>query len=177
MGAKKLREDIMIPILQLRELLRYDPEDGCLYWKCHRTANKVKGRKAGRLQPSGYVYIGINGKTYLAHRITWVILKGVYPSNQLDHINGNRSDNRIENLREATHLDNMRNKGLAVNNTSGKTGVNFNKADKVWRVFIGSGKSVKYIGRFKCYELACLARDEAEILYYGNFRRSYAYGR
>lgn len=75
-------------------------------------------RRAGSTDKGGYTRVKINGKTYLEHRLVWLLHKGVWPTGQLDHINGDRSDNRIENLREASNGQNRANSKVNKNNLS-----------------------------------------------------------
>ena len=100
----------------LRQLLRYDEATGKLYWRersldlfddgkwsaeqrCNNWNSRFSGREAGTLNTTGYINVCLFGKHYAAHRVVWTMLKNNPPLGQIDHINGNRCDNRIENLR------------------------------------------------------------------------------
>lgn len=98
----------MITQEQLKELLDYDPDTGIFTWKVDRIAIGA-GRKAGWLSPRGYIYITINSRRYLAHRLVWLYAHGFLPS-ELDHINRDASDNRLCNLRVVTGSQNNRNR-------------------------------------------------------------------
>jgi hypothetical protein len=113
----------MITQKQLKELLSYDSNTGVFTW-IKKTSNRAPvGNVAGYLNHDGYVYIKINNKIYSAHRLAWLFTNKAYPENMIDHINGNRSDNRICNLREATRVENAYNQKKQKNNTSGVKGV------------------------------------------------------
>lgn len=117
------------------ELLDYDPESGILTWiaKPSVTAHSVKvGAGAGSLSKDGYLRIRIDGKKYQAHRLAWLLHTGEFPPDQIDHINGIRTDNRIANLRSATSQQNNQNAGKKRSNTSGYKGVNLHKQSGKW---------------------------------------------
>ena len=123
----------MITQKELKELLHYDPGTGVFVWKNIITANQKKnGDVAGGYDDKGYIKIRINYKHYLAHRLAWLYVYGEWPSKHLDHINRNPSDNRISNLREATHLENNKNASKRKDNTSGYKGVNWHARNKKW---------------------------------------------
>ncbi len=108
---------------RLRELLDYDQETGIFTWKIPRGAFKI-GDASGSLKAAGYIYIGIDFESYLAHRLAWLHVHGEWPQNQIDHINGNRSDNRISNLRDVSTSENQQNQRRAKrNNKLGFLGV------------------------------------------------------
>lgn len=102
----------MLDLEELRKELNYDPGTGKFYWK----------QEAGTLPSNGYRYITVQGKMMLAHRIAWFMFYGVRPIGLIDHINGDRRDNRIENLRIATYSQNAANAKRHSRNTSGLKG-------------------------------------------------------
>ena len=115
----------------LKHLFDYDKETGKLIWK-KEISNKVKaGDIAGCKGSRGYCYITINKKNYLAHRLVYLMHKGYLPRT-LDHINGQREDNRIENLRPASLSQNAHNRKINTNNKSGYKGVCFHTKSKKW---------------------------------------------
>ncbi len=142
---------------RLRDVLHYDPGSGLF---------KQNNIKRGTLnKKTGYIYICIDYQIYLAHRLAWFYVYGYFPENEIDHINGIRSDNRIYNLREVSHQCNMRNCKLRKNNKSGITGVYFEKKTNKYLVQIGVDNITKSIGKFKDFDDAVKARWKAEIKY------------
>ena len=116
---------------KLHEL--FDYKDGNLIWKI-ATSRRIKvGDIAGYLSDCGYIGIGIDGRQYKAHRIIYFYHNGYLPSS-IDHIDGNRSNNKIENLRSATTSQNAMNQKISTKNTSGVKGVHWHKRDKKWVV-------------------------------------------
>lgn len=105
----------------LRKILHYDPETGVFTWSVSRGSVK-KGKVAGAVS-GRYRSITVRGKKYLAHRLAWLYVKGRFPARNLDHINRDRYDNRISNLREASPKTNARNSKIYANNTTGVRGV------------------------------------------------------
>lgn len=165
MGAKRTKR--LPTIERLRESLRYDPVTGALYW-IRKAGNYPPGSPAGRLDPKdGYKSLQIDWVGILCHRVCWALHTGAWPKEQIDHINGDKSDNRIENLREATHAQNMRNKrGWG---KSGVKGVCWIEADQKWRANIGLGRKVIYLGQFDTIEEATAVYIEAADRIQGEF--------
>jgi hypothetical protein len=109
----------------LNECFRYDPKTGHLFWKVRPlhhfnsshgmniTNSQFSNHRAGTLQSKGYVAVMVNGKGYRAHRIIWMMIHGLFPPDELDHVNHQRDDNRIENLRLATSQENKRNSSIS----------------------------------------------------------------
>lgn len=117
----------------------------------------------------GYIKVTtyFEGKRYymLGHRVAWLLHYGEWPSDDIDHINQSKVDNAIGNLRVVSHSDNMKNRGMQSNNTSGYTGIHWNKKTNKWVARIGSGKAKTRItiGSFDTVEEAIAAREEAKI--------------
>lgn len=157
----------MISFVEANELLRYEPASGRLFWRLDRTAGVRAGDEAGTGHHSGYVHVCIGGRSYLAHRIAWLLAMGGMPAAQIDHINGDRADNRLCNLREATPSQNMHNRKFQSNNTTGFTGVVHHKGK--------FGASIKlrgkrtYLGYFYTAEEAGAAYQAASRKYHGDF--------
>jgi len=127
----------------VRQLFYYI--DGGLVWATNKGRAKIGDRP--HKNSNGYNVLKIDGIPYLEHRLIWAWHDKPF-SPIIDHINGNISDNRIENLRAATHSENMRNSRISVNNTSGVKGVYWQKDKKMWRVQIWSDGKQQYLGRF-----------------------------
>lgn len=162
-----------LPIEFWKECLCYDADSGTLLWKqrpiehfkssqAHFTWNKrFSNKPAGSPNDQGYIHIGMRHKLYKAHRIIWALYYGEYPSESIDHINGNRRDNRIENLRVVTPSENSQNVKLRKNSTSGCVGVS--RCNSGFRSYINvSGKRV-HLGVFPSVEEALAVRKTAEI--------------
>jgi hypothetical protein len=140
----------------VRSMLRIDLKDGKLYWIVPhgRWKDRPAGKLAGCLR-KGYRYIHIGGENHFGHRLAWLIEHGSWPARALDHINGERDDNRPSNLRLATVAENNQNQhGLPAHNTSGLRGVSWDAARGKWTSRISvMGRSLN-LGRFDDKEQA-----------------------
>lgn len=152
---------------ELHKLLSYDGSTGKLYWKPRGIVNWdsiYAGKEAGSLRSIGYVVVKLRHKAYKAHRIIWKMLNGTEPTT-IDHIDRNKSNNLVSNLREASHKENMKNKRMAKNNSFGHTGVYWREDNKKWRAVIGLSSKLKHLGNFETFDEAVSARKAAEISY------------
>jgi len=120
----------MLTVERLKELLHYDPETGLFHWKVSRGYIAQPGHLAGVTNKRGYIYIGVDGRGYLAHRLAWFYMTGRWPADQIDHINQTKSDNRFSNLRECDNSQNQQNTGLRADNRSGFKGVSLHKSGR-----------------------------------------------
>jgi hypothetical protein len=159
----------MITQARLKELLHYDPDTGVFTRLIATNRNVRIGDVAGSLNThhSGKKYwiIGILRKKFAAHRLAWLYVHGEMPANQIDHKDGDGSNNRISNLRAATSQENQRNRRLSVNNSSGVIGVYWIKRDSVWMVSITVDYEIKNLGSFQDKFEAICARKSAETRY------------
>ncbi len=161
----------------LDSILEYDKISGLFTWKVRpvstfKSRNESSAKKwntryaktpAGSIR-LGYLTIRINKNHYQSHRIAWIMTYGNEPD-FIDHINQDKSDNRILNLRNVSHAENLRNMPKKKNNKSGVTGVHFEKQTGKWRAHIMvDGKSIK-LGRFANLNDAKIARETAEVKY------------
>tara|TARA_R100000951_G_C2637073_1_gene179641 strand:+ start:15 stop:533 length:519 start_codon:yes stop_codon:yes gene_type:complete len=112
----------------------------------------------------GYRKVSIDDKQYYEHRLVYLYHHGYLP-NEIDHMNGIKNDNRVENLRACTRTENNHNKGIQKNNTSGYKGVSFNKSIGKWEVYLWIEKAKKNLGYYSDLELAGLVADEARDKY------------
>ena len=154
----------------LRDILSYNPETGDFLWKVSRQGRKF-GIPTGYLGRDGARTIRIDRTSYLAHRLAWFHYYGQWPKDQIDHINCNRSDNRIVNLRESSQLENRHNIRKNSNNTSGYKGVSWHADTAKWRARITYMHKEYHLGLFDTAEEAHAAYCRAAILFYGEFAR------
>lgn len=152
-----------------QELLKqlFDYKDGQLIKKIKSTGTKV-GSIAGSLHHTGYVQIGIKGKKYSAHRLIFLYHHGYLPK-EIDHIDGNRSNNLIENLRAATVEQNRHNRKLSKNNTSGIKGVSWHKNAKKWTVNLMTNKKLKNFGFYFDIDYAKFVAEFIRSKYHKEF--------
>jgi hypothetical protein len=151
---------------RLKELLHYDPETG-VFTRLVSVGRRVKvgDVTAKTLNSKGYRRIGIEGTLYQAHRLVWLYTHGCFPPEQMDHINHDRADNRLVNLRCVSNAENRRNAALKRGNTSGFTGVCWQKKRGKWEARVGvMGKTLR-LGYFNTKEEAIAARQAANIKY------------
>lgn len=146
--------------------------DGNLYWKNNRGPNNCKDKKAGSIKKNKYVNISLNKKMYLAHRLIFLMHYGYLPK-IIDHIDGNPSNNKIENLREANQQQNSLNCKISKKNTSGVKNVRFNKKIKKWVVNININKKLTYLGAYQDLDLAELVAIKARNKYHQQFARHF----
>lgn len=143
---------------RLRERLIYDPVTGVFTWRIKPAGNVSAGAQAGHVNADWYREIRVDGRLYLAHRLAWLYVHGQWPIEELDHRNGIRDDNRIANLREATHKQNGENAARRHDNSSGFIGVSWtDKGRKHWVARIAHNKRRREIGRFSTPEEAYAA--------------------
>ena len=161
-----------------RQLLTYEPETGLLFWKerppsmfrselsCAWWNQEFAGKQAFNTNTGrGYLSGTIFDKTYLTHRIVWLIATGEWPTKFIDHANGNTRDNRLENLSDVDSVENARNQKRNTKNTSGVTGVYWQARTNNWMARIIINKRAKFLGHFKTLEEAAAARAEANRRY------------
>lgn len=172
----------------LRQVLEYNPETGIFIWKnrsvdmfidgkqsAHQSCSSWNAKYANRIasgyQSKGYVYIGINSRNFLAHRVAWKFYYGDEPPRYIDHIDGNKKNNAIKNLREATQSQNNANSKKFKNNTSGYKGIIWDKSRNKWQVKVQfEGKTIHF-GRFNDLESAIKIHKDAFSKLYGEYAR------
>lgn len=148
----------------LQALLQYDPLTGHFYWRATRRGRASKGTVAGTIVKQGYVKITCLGRKFLAHRLAWLFVYGRWPSHQIDHVNRVKTDNRIANLREATNAQNHHNMPVRKDNSSGVTGIYWNKRAKKWRAHIMVAGKQKFLGGYDTKDEAIAARRAAAVI-------------
>jgi len=171
----------------LRKLLRADFNSGKLYWR-ERTPNMFEDKKwtpehrckawnshyAGKeaftaVSCRNYKKGTLFNKKLFAHRVIWAMHTGKWPTNNIDHINGDPSDNRIENLREATQSQNLANSRMSVTNTSGYKGVYWHRPTQKWIAAIKRNSEKHYLGQFTCPKEAHAAYCKAAKELHGEY--------
>jgi len=138
LGAGTLQTMTQELIEELRAWISYDPDTGILTWKKSRKGARA-GDVCGGPHSNGYIRVGFNYKRLFAHRIAFALYHGRPPFVEVDHINRIKTDNRIQNLREATKSENTRNGSLRSNNSSGVQGVSWSSYFGRWRAQVRGG--------------------------------------
>lgn len=137
----------------LRKEMIYDQATGVFTWARTR-GGKLAGTIAGSEKDGGYWVVGLGGKIHLAHRLAWLYVTGSLPKAAIDHKNGDRSDNRFSNLREATWSQNNQNRAIPLTNKSGFIGVCWHKVSEKWVAQFSVGGVRKHLGTFDTAEAA-----------------------
>lgn len=153
---------------RLRELFNYDPATGVFTRRISSVHISEIGKVVGTIsgtRRARYIIMTAEMKKYGAHRLAWLHFHGEWPSDHIDHINGDGTDNRISNLRDVTLAENARNLRRPTHNTSGVSGVAWRKAKGKWRAIIGVGGTQVALGHFDTIIDAVAARRAAERAY------------
>lgn len=145
---------------QVAKVLKYCPESGA-FTRLTAASNQKVGSVAGSLNSLGYVQIGVLGEVCLGHRLAIFMSTGAWPSGQVDHINRNRADNRLSNLRVVSAAENKQNCAQRRHNKSGVKGVHYCSRTKKWVAQIAHNKQREFLGRFATLELAAAAYSSA----------------
>lgn len=160
------------PSDKLNSLFNYEPKTGILSWKVS-TNNRVKPGDLIRTRyKDGHLAVSVDGRRYLAHRIIWKMMTGSDPIDQIDHIDGNASNNAFANLRESDQSQNLANTKKRRDNTSGIKGVSFHKATGKWRVTIGKAYQSRQFGIYDDLEDAIEAANKHRRQMHGEFARA-----
>lgn len=147
----------------LKQRLAYNPKTGV--WQWLRSNNACAKKPAGHMRPDGYRQLIIDGVCYFSGRLAWFYMTSEWPQEQIDHINRNRADDRWSNLREATWSNNMANRKLHTNNTSGYRGVSWDNTQQKWDVRVNR----LHIGWYDDLEEAVAVRDRLAQGMQGSF--------
>jgi len=153
---------------QLKSVIKYIPVCGLFLWT-ENYPGKRRGTVVCSPTTGKYTYISIYGKRYPAHRLAWLYIYGEWPPDQIDHIDGEPSNNRLDNLRLATNSENQQNRKIASNNTSGAKGVC--KIGNRFKAHIGVRGKVKNLGTYGTFNEAADAYKTAAAQYFGEFAR------
>ena len=160
----------MITRERLIDLVLYDPITGQFVWRYSRKGHIKQYEPAGSLDNQGYWSIRLDKKWYGAHRLAWLYVYGEWPDGEIDHQNMKRDDNRINNLRDATHGQNQHNGRVYKNSLSQTKGVTLLKSGR-WLAQIQRNKRHIYLGTFPTRQLAHDAYVEAAETFFGEFAR------
>lgn len=153
-------------VARLRELLRLDPETGRLYWRVRRPGTAQAGDEAFVAYGNdGYRQGQAAGHSFLAHRVVYALTHNEWPKGQIDHVNGDRTDNRPANLRDVDRTGNCRNQWLHATNSSGHVGVSWYKRYGCWVAQVRLSSRTKHLGYYKDFDDAVAARKAAEREY------------
>lgn len=153
---------------RLRNLISYDSETGIFNWNSTGKGRR-KDRCAGSSDGKGYLEICIDYQSYRAHRLAWLYVHGEWPEQQIDHINGNKKDNRISNLRTATNAQNAYNTKIRSNNTSGYKGVTLFKPTGKYAAKLRIPGKIINLGYFDTAKEAAEEYSKASKKYHGEF--------
>ena len=149
-------------IEDLKEYFKYEPSTGKLFWNKRPSNRVVVGAEVGNYSDKGYKVCRFKGKIIRVHRIVWAITKGEHPSDFIDHINGDKADNRIENLRVVSHSENLQNMKKA-------KGYTYLRKNNKWKAQIVVNKEHKYLGVFnteqEAHEAYLKAKKELHPFY------------
>jgi hypothetical protein len=168
----------MTELEKLKSLLDYESDTGLFKWKMRAVAaredkifnSRFAGKTAGTINGHGYVQINVSGRLHKAHRLAWLFAHGSCPS-LIDHINRDKTDNRICNLREATKAQNAVNSGATARSKTGVKGVSWSDKENKWIAYIRVDGRSKRIGGFKDISAAASAYRSHSISLHGDFAR------
>lgn len=147
-----------IDVEKVRELLDYNAETGVITWRNNWKGGVKAGDVAGYKHHTGYLMMGFMGKYVQMHRIAWCHYYGEQPKECIDHINCDRTDNRVANLRQASYNDNNKNASIRKDNTSGYKGVSWDASKGKWVASVMHNKKTYRVGSFSDPEAAYEAR-------------------
>lgn len=164
----KTQDDITYEYI--REYMTYDPSTGeCRLKRSVKHSRKKIGDLVGSVQKNGYLVASISNIRVLLHRLIWLYMTGKFPVEYIDHINGNKGDNRFSNLREATAQQNNFNSSLSTRNTTGYKGVSYCKQMKKYKAGYKLNKKIYHIGYFDTPEQASAAYINAVAPIHGEY--------
>lgn len=160
-----------LTVSTIRECLTYNPDTGAFTRakrtaQCHQIGDRADMPAFGKL--TGYLTIGLQGRKYLAHRVAWAHFYGEWPEQNIDHITGNKSDNRIVNLRDVSSKENTQNRLRTIDgkNKTSKVGVYWHAQSSRWRARIMTNKKGIHLGMFDTQEDAHAAYVAAKRIYH-----------
>lgn len=156
----------MLTAEHLHTLVHYDPETGVMTWLKKLSARQYVGDSVGSLKDNGYVWTKIYRKSYAVHRLVWLYMTGAWPTDEVEHVDRNRANNKWVNLENATHQENAGNRTPRHDSSSGVTGVLWSTKDQAWRATICIDGRKRQIAQSKSLIVAADARRAAEREHY-----------
>lgn len=158
-----------LSVSRLREIMDYNPNEGTFIWRVARRGVRA-GATCGRISVHGYREIGVEGTLYRANRLAWFYVTGNWPQGVVDHVDGDKANDRWSNLRDCSQSQNMGNMAAKrINNTTGHRGVVWDKARGKWRAQICVGGAKRNLGRFSELDAAKQAYANAHKAAFGSF--------
>lgn len=158
---------------ELLRVLSYDHESGELRWRDRNdpgfNSASLSGKVAGHLARDGYVRLYMRGVSYTAHRVIWKMVTGDEPPQYVDHIDGNKSNNKWDNLRLASHAENKQNSTTPKSNRSGVKGVCWIARRRKWQAVVSANGKSEWLGRFNSKDDAAAAVERARDKLHGEF--------
>lgn len=152
----------------LKSIFSYDPEIGIFRWEIKPARNVEIGDIAGSKNKHGYILIKIKKKHYYAHRLAWLYVHGIFPENKIDHIDRDKANNKIQNLREVTAQQNAFNRNSNKNSTSKYIGVHWCSRNKRYVSKITCNGKIKCLGYFinetDAYSAYLIAKKQLHII-------------
>lgn len=142
---------------EIREYINYNPDTGVFTWRKDHSTRMKKGKIVGNVQWDGYYRVGFKGIPYYGHRVAWFLTYGVQPEHEIDHINGDRSDNRLDNLRAAKRKQNTYNTPVRKDSRTQVKGVHFRRDTGKYRAHCRVDGIVHWLGNFDKIEEAAEA--------------------
>ncbi len=168
-GWFAMSEDKKLSQQRLQELLHYDGSTGIFIWRVTNNNRIRVGAAAGTPDKGGYIRIRVEGRRYSAHRLAWFYVHGHFPPADIDHIDRQRANNSINNLRLASRTENNVNSKIYCTNTSGFKGVSWDRYAGKWRASAGMNLKHRHLGYFTTAEAASVAYEAFARQHHGEF--------
>lgn len=153
----------------LRSILEYNQDTGIFTWIFGNNRRVRAGDVAGCIDKDGYIQIRVCKKLYRAHRLAWLYMNGMFPESHIDHIDNNRTNNSLSNLRLANYTKNNWNACISKNSTSGVKGVNWDNRANAYKARVMKNGKLYHFGSFRTIEEASIAVKKGREYLHGEF--------